>query len=233
MTETMIAWLSARVPMAKTRSALALMAPAASSSTGSAGRDRAVSSGSGRSPHAYVAAASSWAATAMTNDPVLSGSDSQSATKTPGPNRLGPTTAPTVVDHTTMERSRPRVSGEAMSVAANRACSPTAAPTPSIAKPSRSSGKLVTPTATRVRVDPPAAMSAPVESEMRLPRASASRARGIAIAAAPSVLAVATAPAHASEPDTSVASTAPSDPVAPCPRPASTWPMTSVRTVRA
>jgi hypothetical protein len=80
---------------------------------------------------------------------------------------------------------------------------------------------------------PVPAMSAPVDRDIRRPRAAASRARGTAATAAPRVLMVAAMPDHAGDPESCAASREPRDNVAPMPMPPRIWPPTRTeRTLR-
>ena len=81
-------------------------------------RLRASRSGSGRIRSQMTRAASSMPTLPMANGPVSSGIPSPSATVAESPVRLGPTTAPIVVAHTTVESARARVCALARSVAA-------------------------------------------------------------------------------------------------------------------
>ena len=135
---------------------------------------------------------------------------------------MGPDTAPTVVAHTTRERSRERVLSLAISVAANRDWRLTAVPTPMRARPTSNSGKKATIVDTMVTIAPEAARSAPVNSEILRPDRPARRASGTAARAAPRVDIVAAIPDQASEPESLLARIAPMESVAPMPRPAIT-----------
>ena len=86
------------------------------------------------------------------NGPVSSGMPRTLATAVERPVRLGPTTAPSVVAQTTVERARARVSAGARSVAAYRAPLLAAVVAPSIAAPTSSSGmEDTTPARTATR----------------------------------------------------------------------------------
>ena len=138
----MVAWLRAVARMAsRTRLRLPWTSagcrwPTGPTADGTSSRScLATVSGSGRRNSAYASAASSWATIAKTKTPENGGSPSARPTVSPGSARLGPITAPTVVDHTTSDRSRPRVCGAARSVAANRDCSAAAVAAPAPASP--------------------------------------------------------------------------------------------------
>ena len=150
----------------------------------------------------------------------------------PGPVRFGPRTAPTVVAHTTIERSRPREASVARSAAAKRDCRLAAWPAPMMKKPTSSSGNAARATAMITSPTPTRATAMPVVSDRRRPRRRAIAASGTAVSAVPNVTAAAASPEKASSPEMSAASTAPSDSVAPKASPPSTWPSESTQTVR-
>ena len=195
-------------------------------------RARATARGSGRSPTKYTAAPRHCAHRAITNPPVNGGSPSARPIASPGPKRLGPTTAPTVVDHTTRERSRARVRGAAASVAAKRDCRFRAVPAPSSPMPTSSAGSTCKVAATTMTAAPRTATRAPVVSDTRRPRRCASRASGMANSAAPRVFMVDAMPDRALLPETSVISSAPRASVAPVPSPPRICPSASTVSTR-
>ena len=67
----------------------------------------AITNGSGRKPNQNTVAAASCAQMVIKNGPVIFGIPRASPSTSPGPKRFGPITAPTVVAHTTIDRSRP------------------------------------------------------------------------------------------------------------------------------
>ncbi|ELT44715.1 major facilitator transporter [Arthrobacter nitrophenolicus] len=150
----------------------------------------------------------------------------------PGWMRLGPATAPTVTAQTTVDRALPRCSASARSTAANLACRFAAVPTPMPAAPSTSRTKIPVTTARTISTVPARAAERPASWPIRRPLRSASEASGRAASAAPRVMTVATAPAHALEPDSSTARIEPMDTVAPVPIPPKTWAAASRATVR-
>ena len=81
--------------------------------------------------------------------------DARRRTHAPGPVRLGPMTAPTVVDHTTSESARPICRGSARSTAANRDCRLAAVLAPNRTSPSSTIGRrsALAPTRSRRRAD--------------------------------------------------------------------------------
>src|SRR5690606_7354118 len=191
------------------RSGVAVAVPR--SGTAVAARD--ASSGSGRSHTATTAAASTNATDASTKGaalgpdapcPACASSPRRStgpATRSAAPARVGPTTEPTVVAHTTTDRSRARRSGVARSVAGKRDASPAAAPEPNSSIATTSRGHEPTSTATVARTAPPAATPNPSSSDGRRPRRPATSASGRATSAAPTTPAVDVSPAIASEPE--------------------------------
>ncbi len=85
-------------------------------------RSTARTSGSGRRNATVSSPASAKPPAENNMGPARSGMPTASATEAPGPVRLGPTTAPIVVDQTTRERARPTWPGLARSTAAKRDC---------------------------------------------------------------------------------------------------------------
>ncbi len=182
----------------------------------------ATNSGSGRRPNQKTDVAAICERIVNKNGPVIGGRCSAWPTISPGPNMFGPITAPKVVAQTTTDRSRPVERFEGKSVAANRACRPTAEPAPSKNSAIRSSGNHSTIAEVITKTAPVIAKAAPVASATRRPRAKASRASGIAQLAAPRVLKVAADPAQAGEPDRWAANNEPIDSVEPSPNPDNT-----------
>ena len=217
----------ARVPLP---GSAASVPPTARGAT--AARSRDSSNGSGRSPVKSSTVASSRPAPEITNGPDMGGNPKACPTAVPGWMRFGPATAPTVTAHTTVERARPRCSGAARSTAANRACRLAAVPTPIPAAPSTRRMKTPDTTESTIRTVPARAADSPATWPIRRPRRSARPARGNAANAAPRVITVATAPAHALEPDSSTARIEPMETVAPVPMPPNTCAALSSATVR-
>ncbi|CAB4688382.1 unannotated protein [freshwater metagenome] len=89
----------------------------------------------------------------------------------PGPKRLGPVTAPTVVAQTTKPIDLPVLPGTGISVAAKRACSEVAEPAPSRKIPNRRRGNSRRLAALITVVAPVIARAAPVAREILLPLA--------------------------------------------------------------
>ena len=159
MTLTMTTCPSARVRMPRR----ALGMPAATlrprvtepwvapeSSPSATRRCRASMSGSGRSRQSRTAMASRSPSSENRNGPVSSGRPRARATGALGPTRLGPTTLPMVVAHTTMLRSRARCCGCARSAPAYLAWLLDAVAPPNSTLATRSSGKLrITPAVMR------------------------------------------------------------------------------------
>ena len=112
-----------------------------SPSTGTPANWRASSKGSGRSSTDNTVTLTRNPTIENTNGPASAGRPSHSATAPPGSARFGPSTAPIVPDHTTMDSALPRRSGTARSIAAKRACKPAAVAVPKRNMPSSSSGK--------------------------------------------------------------------------------------------
>ena len=193
---------------------------------------RAVSSGSGRSPTHSTSIAATMPTAENTNTAASSGRPVRRDVGSPSRTRFGPVTAPTVDVHTTSDRSRARVPAVDRSVAANRACRFTALPTPMSAAPTSSSANTCTTAATTTTTAPTDASASPADSDARRPRASARRASHSADRAAPSVAAVVTDPAHASDPDSSTAMSDPTDTTEPAATPLSTCASASSPTVR-
>lgn len=79
---------------------------------------------------------------------------------------------------------------------------------------------------------PASAAERPATWPTRRPRRSANDASGSAAAAAPSVITVATDPAHALDPESSTARMEPMDTVDPVPSPPNTWAALKSTTVR-
>ena len=187
-------------------------APGPASDTASA-LARDASSGSGRSQTTTTAAASANATVARTNGAALGAVEPccacaspprrrlGPATRSASPASVGPTTDPTVVAHTTTDRSRARRWGVARSVAAKRDASPAAVPDPKRSIATTSSGQEPTSTATVARTAPPVATPKPRSRDGRRPRWPATCARGSATSAAPTTPDVDVRPAIASDPE--------------------------------
>src|SRR5690625_225238 len=168
----------------------------------------------------------------MRNGPASAGRPTTSDRAAPGTTMLGPATAPMVTAHTTRDRSRPRRSGRARSVAAKRAWRFTAEPRPTRKAPATSSGNdRHTVAATIIRV-PSVAPARPVVRASRRPRRTARVDSGIASRAGASVMAVVVAPANPSRPERSTARIEPSASVEPLPSALKTCARVMVRTVR-
>lgn len=139
-----------------------------------------------------------------------------------GSNKFGPAIAPMVVDHTTIERSRPRVSSLATSVAAKRAWRLTADMDPRNKNAKSTTGNKPN-CAPRIASSAPTQPSnMPVLSEVRRSYVETMRARGIEKIAAPIVVNVAADPPHEA-PAKCAASKLPIDSVTPLDAPTMIW----------
>ena len=192
----------------------------------------ASSSGSGRSPTIRISAAAANAATEKRTGPASGGRPTARARSPPGPVRLGPSTTPTVVAHTTVANARARVLAVARSVAAYRACRLVAVPLPNRVEPSIT--RRNDPTALPVMTThaPIVATTYPANSPGRRPRADITRAIGNAATAPPSTAAVCDRPESAVEPETSSAIRPLTAMPLPTPMPPRTWVIESSRTTR-
>ncbi len=141
--------------------------------------------GSGRSRRNVRTPATAKPAAENTTGPARSGSPSRSANAAPGPVRLGPTTAPTVVDHTTSDRARPIWSGAARSTAAKRDCRLAAVLAPNSVRPARMTHSDSSSAPRTTMAAPSAPLSQPRVSAGRRPVRAAIEDSGIVNAAAP------------------------------------------------
>jgi hypothetical protein len=181
---------------------------------------RASSNGSGRSSRSRAAATTAKATADTANPPPRAGSPRARPRSAPGPARLGPSTEPTVVAHTTRDRSRPRRAGDARSAAAYRAWSPQAVAAPKANSPTTSRTREDIQAAATVITAPITATAYPAARPARRPDRSLIRASGTASTAAPRTPAVVPRPAALSVPATSRASSPPTVIPTVTPRPA-------------
>lgn len=189
-------------------------------------------SGSGRRRTSMTAKAASIPTPENRYAPVRGGSPTMAATALPGPDRFGPRTDPTVVAHTTRERSLPRWAGSERSVAAYRLWLLAAVVAPRNIAPTRSTGKIRRTPARMDSAVPRMPRAYPRDSPIRRPWSSMTRASSRVTSAVPKTAAVCARPASDSTPDTSLASMAFTEIAAPTPRPPSTWVDTRVARVR-
>ena len=166
------------------------------------------------------------------NGPDSSAIANHPATVAPIGTTAGPITAPTIVVHTTSERSRPRVPADDRSVAAKRACRLTAVPDPTPAIPTSINANQPRSTAAATTSEPAPAITRPVVNAGRRPRPAARDASGRPAAAAPSVTTVVGIPARDAVPDSSSPRIAPSASAPPIDRPARIWAVHSRTMVR-
>src|SRR5699024_5558969 len=139
-----------------------------------------------------------------------------------GVNRFGPTIAPIVVDHTTSDRSRPRVDSAETSVATNRACRFTALIAPRNTNAISTTGNSPNWAPITASTAPTAPSSMPVLNDVRLSYLLTILASGTAQMAAPIVVRVAADPPQAT-PAMEAASRLPMDRVMPLDRPIMIW----------
>src|SRR5699024_3330724 len=96
----------------------------------------------------------------------------------PGSVKLGPSTEPIVVAHTTSDIARPAAAGSARSTAAYRACNPAAVDEPHIIMPNMNSGRNCTATPSSTTPAPSVPTPNPSVSAVRRPARPANAANG-------------------------------------------------------